>query len=329
MKTRNDHNSKSLLARSLGYLALGLGTAELFTCKRVARLIGLAPTPWTLRTLRALGLRELLTGAGLLGRRPTPWLAARVAGDALDLSLLLAALRRKKGIFGGSGRTPRLRVILGGVAGVSALDFVTLGLSKLGRTSKTGEPPVLRASITVRRTPADVYSFWRNFENFPRFVRQLESVNSPDKIRSRWKAKLANQAIVEWDATIVEDTPDQRLVWKVQSPTMRLLVDTIEARFELAPGDQGTEVHVAIHGSRLEKPAATARWLRKLPEGLLFDGLRRFKQLIELGEITQSDSSIHQGPFPARPSPREELPSEEAAFEAAPTKPTLTFGAPS
>lgn len=55
----------------------------------------------------------------------------------------------------------------------------------------------------------------------------------------------------------------------------------------LAPGGQGTDIHVVLYGSQLEKPAATLRWLRRLPEGLLFDQLHRFKQLIELGEITQ------------------------------------------
>jgi len=247
-------------------LALGLGAAELFAGKRVARLIGLTPTSWKSRALRALGLGEL----------------------------------------------------------------VAFGLARFGRTSsKVDGRPSLRASITVEKTPADVYAFWRNFDNFPRFVSQIESVSSSDKIRSRWKAKLSNKATIEWDATIVEDAPDQRLVWKLQSPTVRLLVDTVEARFELAPGGQGTEIHLVLYGSQLEKPAATVRWLRTLPEGLLFDELHRFKQLVELGEITQSDTSIHQGLYPARPSPREEPFPEEAAFEAAPTNPNLTLGAPS
>jgi len=240
-----------------------------------------------------------------------PWLATRVAGDALDLGLLVTALRRKRSSFGNDGSKPRLRGILAGVAGVSALDLVALGLAKLGRTSSNpSDRPAVRASITVARTPADVYSFWRTFENFPRFVSRLESVTSTDKIRSRWKAKLSNKASIEWDATIVEDTPDQRLVWKLQGPTARLLIDTVQARFELAPGGQGTEVHVVLYGSQTEKPTATMRWLRKLPEGLLFDELHRFKQLIELGEITQSDSSIREKRHSARPSPREELPSK-------------------
>lgn len=309
MNTTTDH-SKSTLARSLGYAALGLGAAELLACRRIARLMGIRPTPWKVWTLRSLGAREVLTGFGVLSKRPTPWLGARVLGDALDITLLLRGLRRRNPIsvlgrvFGESERGSRIRTrtVLAGLAGISALDLVELGRTIFGRKSSAfGERPALRATITVDKTPSDVYSFWRNVENFPSFVSQLESVASGDRIRSHWKAKLANKATLEWDATIVEDTPDQRLLWKVQNPTMRLFLDTVEVRFELAPGGRGTEVHVVLWGSQLEKPVAASRWLRKLPEGLLFDQLRRFKQVIELGEITQSDSSIHLTAHPARP----------------------------
>lgn len=239
----------------------------------------------------------------------------------------LNASGRKIKVFHKGGSKTRLRGIVAGVAGVVALDLAGRGIAAFRRrSSKKGQRPALRAAVTVARTPADVYAFWRNVENFPRFVGHLESVTSPDKIRSRWQAKLAGKTVIEWDATIVEDTPDQRLVWKVQSQTARLLVDTVEARFELAPDGHATEVHVVFYGSQLEMPGRTGRWLHRLPEGLLVDQLHRFKQLVELGEIPVSDSSIHEGPYPARPSPRE-VPIR--AFKTTPANPDLAFGASS
>jgi uncharacterized membrane protein len=265
---------------------------------------------------RSLGCQALGLGAAVLltSRR-----VARLFG--------LKTSGRKIKLFRKDGSKTRLQGMIAGVAGVVALDLAGRGIAASGRrSSKKDKRPALRAAITVARTPADVYAFWRNVENFPRFVRHLESVTSPDKIRSRWQAKLAGKTVIEWDATIVEDTPDQRLVWKVQSPTGRLLVDTVEARFELALDGHATEVHVVLYGSQLEKPGRTVRWLHKLPEGLLFDPLHRFKQLVELGEISLSDSSIHQEAYPARPSPHgEPIP----AFEAAPTDPNLALGASS
>lgn len=341
MNKENDNTSKptqprqSTLARSLGYMALGLGATQLFACRRTARLLGLRPTPSTLWLLRALGARELLTGFGLLGRRPGPWLTTRLVGDALDLGLLFKGLAAKRRtsllgrMMGNSGKA-RMRTALAGVAGISALDMVALARCVLGSgKASLEEHPTVRASITVDKTPSDVYAFWRNVENFPHFVSRLESVTSPDRIRSRWRLRLANKSTLDWESTIVEDTPDQRIVWKLQSATTKLFVDTVEVLFELAPGGRATEVHVTLHATQAARPAVASRWLRKLPQSLLFNQLHRFKQLIELGEITQSDSSIHMEPYPARPTPQAETSNGETPFERANTKPHLAYGAPS
>src|SRR5216117_2006610 len=53
----------------------------------------------------------------------------------------------------------------------------------------TGPGVWVRKSITVRRSPDEVYRFWRNFENLPRFMKHLESVRVTGSRRSHWKAK--------------------------------------------------------------------------------------------------------------------------------------------
>src|SRR5690606_8486185 len=79
------------LARALGWFSLGLGAAELFAARRLTDFLGVDDRHTTL--VRLFGLREIATGAAILSQRtPVSPVQARVAGDALDLALLGAAL---------------------------------------------------------------------------------------------------------------------------------------------------------------------------------------------------------------------------------------------
>jgi len=81
-------------AVGLGVFSIGLGLAELLAPRSMARATGLRGREML---LQAYGLREIATGIGLLASRdPAPWLWARVAGDALDVSTLAAAARNGK-----------------------------------------------------------------------------------------------------------------------------------------------------------------------------------------------------------------------------------------
>jgi hypothetical protein len=111
--TTNDQQ----LARGLGWFSIGLGLTELLFPEQLGRAIGVGQQN---TLLRALGLRELGSGIGILaGQQPhSNWLRARVAGDAIDLALLGLALA--------APRTQKNRVLVAGaaVAGVTALDIL-------------------------------------------------------------------------------------------------------------------------------------------------------------------------------------------------------------
>jgi len=116
-------------AVGLGLFGIGLGLVELSAPAAVSRWIGARNTPPTRRILRAFGVREILSGIGLLTRRDVQtgmW--ARVAGDAMDLAALCAFLT--------SGRRGSARRIgsLAAIAGVAALD-VAVAL-ETGRRNK-------------------------------------------------------------------------------------------------------------------------------------------------------------------------------------------------
>jgi hypothetical protein len=81
------------LARALGWFSVGLGMAEVVAPRRLGKLIGAPGHEWL---LRAMGLREIMAGVGLLTAQPdtkplSKWMLARVGGDAIDLALLGAA----------------------------------------------------------------------------------------------------------------------------------------------------------------------------------------------------------------------------------------------
>lgn len=104
------------LAHGLGWFSIGLGLTEVAFGDAIARWLGM---PRVAPVLRAYGVRELLQGVGILGSRdPTPWISARVAGDALDIAPVLPGLE---------GRNPRkdnVLIALVALVGVTAVDVV-------------------------------------------------------------------------------------------------------------------------------------------------------------------------------------------------------------
>jgi L-ascorbate metabolism protein UlaG (beta-lactamase superfamily) len=113
------------LARALGWFSVGLGMAEVVAPRRLGKLIGAPGHEWL---LRAMGLREIMAGVGLLTARPdakplSKWMLARVGGDAVDLALLGAAFNANKGWFDRKRRVRTLAAI-GAVAPVVAADII-------------------------------------------------------------------------------------------------------------------------------------------------------------------------------------------------------------
>ena len=142
-------------------------------------------------------------------------------------------------------------------------------------------------SMTIERTPWDLYQFWRNFENLPRFMEHLESVKVLDEKRSHWVAKAPAIAggSVEWDAEIINDEPNSLIAWR--SLENANVDNAGSVRFVPGPEGRGTEVRVVIDyippGGRLGK--WVARLFGEEPSQQIKEDLRRFKRLMETGEI--------------------------------------------
>ena len=303
----------SRLTRALGWASLGLGVAEVSAPRTVSQLSGFDDSGQARAVVPLVGARQLLHGVGLLrGHRAAGWVWTRVAGDAIDLALLSRALRDRAG-----PRRRRTAAATAAVLGITAVDlYAASKATRARRTARasrsTSDDHTLRvhAAVTVNRGVAEVYRFWRDFENLPRFMAHLESVRITGEKRSHWVAKAPAGRSVEWDAEILVEEPNALISWRSLGGTH--VSNSGSVRFLPAPGGRGTEVAVELEysppGGRVA--VALARLYGEHPDQQVHDDLRRFKQVIEVGEVVRSDGSpegtnAHQRlrQRPAQPAP--------------------------
>ena len=146
-------------------------------------------------------------------------------------------------------------------------------------------------SVTIfGRSRSEIYAYWRQLENLPRIFQHLESVTEHDAKRSTWVAKAPAGRTVTWDAEIVTETRDERLSWK-SLPGARV-PNAGSVLFRDAPGGRGVEVHVELE---YEPPAgkigvAVARLFGEEPDIQVREDLRRYKALVETGELPVSEN---------------------------------------
>jgi uncharacterized membrane protein len=281
----NDTSTGGGLGRALGVASFALGAPLLAVPGRVVRALGLDDTPGTRALARGVGVRELLAGAGILApARGAPGLWARVAGDGLDLALLGNTLRSRSN----PRRVAAALAAVGGIAAVDVLAAARASTRKDPTRTRDGGAFTVSAGVTVIRPAADAYGLWRDFTRLPEFMVHLESVSADGK---HWVARRPGGGTVGWDAEIVADVPDQRLAWR--SVEDAEVPNAGEVTFAAAPGDRGTEVRVRL---TYEPPLgaagnAAARLLGEEPRQQVTDDLRRFKQVLETGEVLRSAGS--------------------------------------
>jgi uncharacterized membrane protein len=150
---------------------------------------------------------------------------------------------------------------------------------------RRGEGIKVEKSITVNRPAEEVYRFWRNFENLPRFMEHLESVTVIDETRSHWVCKAPAGTNVEWDATIHNEIDDELIAWR--SLPGADVNNAGSVHFMPTADGSSTEVLVVLS---YEPPAgklgvAVAKLLGEEPSKQVEDDLRRFKQVMEASEV--------------------------------------------
>lgn len=140
-------------------------------------------------------------------------------------------------------------------------------------------------TVTIDKPVDELYLFWRDFANLPRFMKHLKHVAVIDEKRSHWIASAPMGNSVEWDAEIVREEENRLIAWtSVEGADVE---NSGFVRFQSAPAGRGTEVKVVLEYS--PPGGAIAATVAKLfgeePEQQIGDDLRRFKQFMETGEI--------------------------------------------
>ncbi len=147
----------------------------------------------------------------------------------------------------------------------------------------------LQESITLLKPIEEVYSYWRDFTHFPRFCKNLSRVEVLDDRRSRWTAVGPGDKPLTWEAELIEDLPNQLISWRALPGSE--FENAGSVRFKQGPTGRGTEVQLTLTYNPPGGPLGSliAKLTAKEPAVLLREQLRRFKQLLETGEIPTTD----------------------------------------
>jgi uncharacterized membrane protein len=148
---------------------------------------------------------------------------------------------------------------------------------------------VVEESCAINRSPDELYDFWRRLEQLPRVMPELISVRMIDHRRSHWVACAPLGWQAEWHADIINDIPGELIAWRTTEGSAVASAGSIH--FDAAAPGRGTTVRLRL---QYDPPAgrlgAAFAWaFGDDPGSVLHEGLRRFKQLMETGEIPTTE----------------------------------------
>jgi uncharacterized membrane protein len=157
-------------------------------------------------------------------------------------------------------------------------------LRQLASERLRARPVTVSRGVTINRPRAEVYRFWRNFDNLPRFMEHLQRVDVLSSRRSHWVVRGPMGWSVEWDAEVEEERPNEWIAWR--SVPGADVNNSGLVTFRDGPLGRGTEIHATI---TYEPPLgalgqAVARMFGEEPGQQLRDDLERLKELLEAGE---------------------------------------------
>jgi uncharacterized membrane protein len=143
----------------------------------------------------------------------------------------------------------------------------------------------VEAAVTIDRGADELYAFWRDFENLPRFMPHLVSVRTLDARRSHWVARAPAGRTVEWHAEVINELQNELIAWRTIHGSD--VVSAGSVHFNPVGRDRGTKVyvHMQYHPPAGRVGGAIAWMLGHEPNQTVREDLRRFKQLLETGEV--------------------------------------------
>jgi uncharacterized membrane protein len=157
------------------------------------------------------------------------------------------------------------------------------------------EHTVVGRTVTINKPRQEVYAYWRDFSRLPTFMDNVKRVERIDEKRSRWIIAAPGGREIEFISTITEDRPSELIAWESDEDAQ--VRNSGRVAFRDAPGDRGTVVEATIlydaPGGEIGR--LIAKLFQREPNIQIRRDLKRFKQLMETGEIATSVSRPPSG----------------------------------
>jgi uncharacterized membrane protein len=168
-------------------------------------------------------------------------------------------------------------------------------------------------TITINRSPEELYHFWRRLRNLPQIMRHLEAVEETSTKRSHWIAKGPLGRKVEWDAEIINEDEDRLIAWRSLEGAEVATAGSVH--FERAPGGRGTLLRIEL---KYEPPAGkVGAWVVQMlgddPDQQIAEDLQDFKEVMEAGTSPSTSGGRSRETMPGRGVVDE---ASEASFPA-------------
>jgi uncharacterized membrane protein len=161
------------------------------------------------------------------------------------------------------------------------------------RASDAVAPVPIETAVTIDRPAEELYRFWHQLENLPRFMKNLDSVTKIDERRSHWVGKSPLGLKLEWDAEILEEREGKLLSWCSLPGSDVHNAGTVF--FDQSTGGRGTVVRASLDyqlpGHFLGQ--AVGKMLSGTTQQQVKEDLKRFKELMETGEVATTNGQSH------------------------------------
>ncbi len=216
--------------------------------------------------------------------QPERWLSA-IGGGALASYGIL-----RRDWLGAALATIGGALLIRGATGHSflyqAFDIVTVEQSPSTLSNIPGNRGVrIQRRMTIERPAAELYAFWRDVEKAPLYMQGITQVQQTGDRTSHWTARVPGGKTMEWNSELLEDVPGKLISWHAHGNAFTGSAGRVS--FEPAAGGRGTVVMLELDFQQLKGPLGTSlgKILGHVPEGMAHENLRRFKELMEAGEI--------------------------------------------
>lgn len=206
----------------------------------------------------------------------------RLATIAIGVDLLAYGWKRRSSL-GLGAQAVGVPLIVAGIAGARPWPGV---FDDDTRDALSGPKGIhVKESVRIARPVSEVYEAWRDLERLPTIVDGLERVTVKGDGRSHWVAHGPGNLPVEWDAQVINDEANKVIGWRTLPGSDVQCAGAV--RFEEAPGQRGTQVTVHLqYAPPAGRVGATiARLAGRDPGQEVREGLRRFRQVLEAGEL--------------------------------------------